>query len=83
MYKLYHNKNGLEIEISKVKDFQKWFLEIPCTGNEVVRYNDCYYVSNNRKALNELAKKMKEEWIKDKETLLEQYSNMEIKKKYS
>lgn len=83
MYKLYYDKNGMEIEVSKVKNFQKWFLKISCNGDEIVKYNDCYYVSKSRKALNELAKEIKAEWIKEIEQLLERYRNMEIKKSYS
>lgn len=83
MYKLYHNKNGMELEISKVKANQRWFLELSCNDDEIVRYNDCYYVSKSRKPLNELAKKIKTEWIKEAEGLLEKYRNMEIKKSYS
>lgn len=82
MFSLYHNKKEIEIRIEKVKDYKKWFLELSCNENEVVRYNDCYYVSNSRKALNDLAKKIKEDWIKEHEELLKKYQNMEILRKY-
>lgn len=83
MYKLYHNKNGRELEVSKVKENQKWFLGLSCNDNEIVRYNDCYYVSKSRKALNELAKQIRAEWIKEAEEVLEKYRKMEIKRSYS
>lgn len=82
MFSLYHNKKGIEIKIEKVKDYKKWFLELPCKGNEILEYNSCYYISNDRKALNELAKEIKENWIKEHEELLKKYQNMEVKRKY-
>lgn len=82
MFKLYHNKAEKKIEISKVKDGEWFFLEKQCKEDDIVKYNNCFFLSNNRKKLNELAKELKADWIKEYKALLEQYQNMEIKRKY-
>ncbi len=82
MFKLYHNKAEKKIEISKVKDREWFFLEKQCKEDEIVRYNDCFFLSNNRKVLNKLAEELKKNWIEEYKVLFEQYKNMEITKKY-
>lgn len=82
MFKLYHNKLEKKIEISKVKDKEWFFLEKQCKENDIVKYNNCFFLSNNRKELNKLAEEIKQNWIEEYKRLLEQYQNMEIKRKY-
>lgn len=82
MFKLYHNKAEKKIEISKVKDREWFFLEKQCKEDDIVKYNDCFFLSNSRKELNKLAEELKADWINEYQVLLKQYQNMKIQRKY-
>lgn len=63
MYTLYVEKEKMIIEVKKTSKAMS-----NCTyTNEVVKYNDCYYLCLKRKPLIEKATEIKESWIRELE----------------
>lgn len=74
MYTLYVRKEKMIIEVKKASKAMS-----NCTyTNEVVRYNDCYWVCLNRKPLMEKAKEIKESWISELEGKLEKVKSIKF-----
>ena len=76
MYQLYFKKEDFELRVEPLTAWAKDITDIP------KRFNDCIYVCNNRKALRELAKQIKAEWIAELEEKLENAKNIKVKNKY-
>ncbi|WP_097026160.1 hypothetical protein [Clostridium peptidivorans] len=79
MFQLYFNKKKKELKIAPLKNLM---IDKSKITNEVTRFNDCYFVSLNRKALKDKANAIKEEWIKEVEEELNQFKNLKIQVKY-
>ena len=79
MYELYHSRREkkLEIKPSKNKPFKD-----DCAIDEVVEYNDYFYLCSDRKLLKKKAEEIKNEWIAEAEKELEQLKEIKIKSKY-
>lgn len=82
IYQLYHDK---EHGILKVSPLQRVFYDTnidhqlaPFHEDYILFYNDFHLFSRSRKALVELARKMKEEWIQELEMKLEIYKSIKI-----
>ena len=82
IYQLYHDK---ENAILKVSPMQKVFYGThidqqlaPFHEDYILYYNHCHCFSRSRKALVELARKMKEEWVQQLEMKLELYKRINI-----
>lgn len=50
--------------------------------NGIIQFNDCTYLGVDRKILREKAKEIKQEWIKDAEERLRQFTYLKIITKY-
>ena len=74
MYSLYYNKEQGIIKVSKsIKALQnEKYTE------EVTYFNPYYYLCLYRKPLVELAKKIREEWIKEYESKINDLKNLKI-----
>ena len=82
IYQLYHDK---EHAILKVSPMQRVFYDTNIDQqlamfqeDYILHYNHCHYFSRSRKALVELARKMKEEWVQQLEIKLEIYKSIKI-----
>lgn len=82
IYQLYHDK---EHGILRVSPMQKVFYDTnidhqlaPFHEDYILYYNHCHLFSCSRKALVELARNMKTEWIQELEVKLEMYKNIKI-----
>lgn len=82
IYQLYHDK---EHGILKVSPMQRVFYNTnidhrlaPFHEDYILYYNEFHYFSHSRKALVELARGMKEEWIQQLEMKLDIYKNIKI-----
>ena len=74
MYTLYVKKEKMIIEVKKASKAMS-----NCTyTNEVVKYNDCYYLCSNRKPLIEKAKEIKESWISELKEKLEKAKSIKF-----
>jgi hypothetical protein len=74
MYILYFKRSEKTIKVSKAR---KTFQHLNFT-EEVVRYNDCYYMCANRKPLVEKAQEIKREWILELEDELNSIEQIKI-----
>ncbi|MBD8836205.1 hypothetical protein IFU39_00030 [Paenibacillus sp. CFBP 13594] len=76
MYQLYHDKEKSIIEVKGLKKvFQNANLNIT---DEPYRYNQYYYFCKNRKALVEMGRGIKEEWLKELKASLEAIERIKI-----
>ena len=73
-YELYVNEKDYSI---KVKPARKAFDRV-IVGEEIVQFNDCYFLSTSRKLLVEEARSIKEMWVKDLESKLERVKDIKI-----
>lgn len=73
MYSLYFNKNKCEIVLKKMG---KIILGNPT--EEVKQFNDCYYISTNRKALKQKGMEIRERWIEETRERLEALESIKI-----
>lgn len=73
MYSLYFNRTE---RIIKIKKMGKVIMGNPT--EEVVRYNDLYYISTDRKALKKKALEIKEKWINETTKELEEIKQIKI-----
>lgn len=78
MFQLFHNKDKFIITISPMTVYGENYV----VSNEVRKFNENYYVSDNRQILQEYAKELQQEWIKEYKTKLTLAQNMKIKNKY-
>ena len=82
IYQLEHNKESGTLKVSPItKVFDKAYANKVLTDKPqdyIYHYNSNYFFSFSRKALVQLAKKMKEEWIKELEDKLEVYKSIKI-----
>ncbi|KGR88711.1 hypothetical protein [Lysinibacillus odysseyi] len=74
MYLLYIKKKENKIKVSKA---HKAMQNIAYT-DEVIQYNDCYFICNKREPLVEKAKVIKAQWIFEKEEELKLLRNIKI-----
>ena len=74
MYSLYHDKEKGIIKVSKTP---KAMQDIE-HKEEITRYNHCYYLCLYRKPLVELARQMRNEWIKELESQIDNLRNLKI-----
>lgn len=74
IYGLYHNENIFALEIKPFKEGEEF--------EGIENYNDCYYLSCDRKLLREKAISIKEKWITRQEEELEKLKAVKIKNKY-
>lgn len=74
IYGLYHNEKTFSLEIKPFKEGEEF--------EGIKNYNDCYYLSCDRKLLREEATIIKEKWITKREEELEKLKNIKIKNKY-
>lgn len=79
MYKLYFSRKDLKIELSPIKNNELMVSRVP---DEIVRYNDCYYVCSDRKKLRDKANEIREKWIREVEEELGWLKDLKIKNKY-
>lgn len=80
MFSLYHNREKHELVIKPAKLNQ--LMIILDKPEEVVYYNYCFFVSNNRKALKKKADEMKNTWVTELEEELKAIKAMKITTKY-
>lgn len=75
MYTLYFDKKRCIIEVKKASAGMKnaTFTE------DVVQYNNCYFVCTKRKLLIKKSIEIKQAWIDEIKELLVKYENIEIK----
>lgn len=78
-YGLYHNKEKMEITIIKNPNCA---INSNDVTDEVIYFNNCYYVSTNRKALMAKAENLREEWIDEAKEVLNKLLSMVIKRKH-
>ena len=78
-YTLFYSKKDCILKITKIKENNKWWkdIEVHCNENSVHRWNDCYYLSQNRVALKNCAYALKDQWIKESQHRLKK--TLEIK----
>lgn len=79
MFQLFHDRDKFIITISPMTVYGENYI----VSNEVIRFNDNYYVSDNRKILQDFAKELQQEWIEEYEMKLILAQNMKIKNKYT
>lgn len=82
IYQLYHDKAHGIIKVSPMhKSFYDTNIDHKLAlfhEDYILFYNDSHLFSRSRKALVELARKMKEEWVRELEVKLEIYKNIKI-----
>ena len=82
IYQLYHDQEHAILKVSPIHSvfYDTNIDQQLATLHEdgILYYNNCHYFSRSRKALVELAKKMKEEWIQQLEMKLEIYKSIKI-----
>lgn len=74
IYKLYYNEAKFELVISPWREGKSF--------DGVKQWNDCIYISCERKLLREKAREIKDKWISKREKELEVLNNVKIKNKY-
>ena len=73
-YQMYHNKAEGVIEI---KPTTKTFADVK--EAELIKvYNDCYYLSSDKKALKKIAADLKESWLQEAQNRLQKISAIKI-----
>ena len=72
MYSLYHDKEKGIIKVSKTPRA----LQDIKHKEEITFYNRCYYLCLHRKPLVELARQMRDEWIKELEGQIDNLRNL-------
>lgn len=81
MYQLYINEGTLELKVSKIsntlKDVCGPILKDK-EGDEVLNYNKYYKISKSRRALMQLAWRIKDEWLKQAKDRVQQIEEIEI-----
>lgn len=80
-YSLYHNKENGLLEIKKNKTMGINVPE-PCEikDDDLIYYNDCHYISNNRNVLADKAMKLRDEWIEEYEEKITKLKSINFKK---
>lgn len=82
IYQLYHDKEHGILKVSPMhKAFYDTYIDhqlAPFHEDYILYYNDCHYFSRSRKALVELAREMKAEWVQELEMKLEMYKSIKI-----
>lgn len=74
MYSLYYNKEEGIIRVRKTHAALKNVEH----KEEVTYYNDCYYLCLKRKTLIEFARQMRDEWIKEYESKIDDLKSLKI-----
>ena len=82
MYQLYINEGTLELKVSQL---EKHFLNEMCVsmlkdkeGDAILNYNKYYKVSKSRRALMQLAWRIKDEWLKQAKERVQKIESIEI-----
>ena len=85
VYALHHNEPSyisgqyqLSIETRKIWQAEGIVKFVNAAGTEIVRYNDVYYLSFNRKALRAKAQEIKQQWIDKHQALLAEIEAIKI-----
>lgn len=82
IYQLYHNKERATLKVSPMrKAFYNTNIDKMLAQQDkeyVLYYNTFYLFSFSRKALVQLARNMKEEWIAEAESKVEMYKSIKI-----
>ena len=68
----------LSIDSRKIWQAEGIVKFINAAGTEIVRYNDVYYLSFNRKALRAKAQEIKQQWIDKHQALLAEIEAIKI-----
>lgn len=80
-YSLHHNKEQCLFEIKKNKTMG---INVPesceIKDDDLIRYNDCHYISNDRNALVDKARELRDEWIKEYEEKIAKLKSINFKK---
>lgn len=81
MYQLYINEGTLELKVSKISSA----LKDACTlmlkdkeGDEILSYNKYYKISKSRRALMQLAWRIKDEWLEQAKERVQKIAEIEI-----
>lgn len=74
MYMLYHNKSSWQIEVEKPKKV----LENLNYTEELTYYNEYYFICLNREPLVEKAKEIKQAWIDELESALNDLKQIKL-----
>ena len=74
IYQLYIDDKNYELKLSKAhKSFEREKV-----GEDILHYNDNYFLSTSRKALLKEALAVKEMWLKDLEEKLEKVKSLKL-----
>lgn len=81
MYQLYINEGTLELKVSKISNT----LKDVCApmlkdkdGDEILSYNKYYKISKSRRALMQLAWRIKDEWLEQAKERVQKIEGIEI-----
>lgn len=74
IYGLYYKEKDFELEIKPFRKGERF--------EGIKDYNDCYYISCDRKLLREKSQLIKAKWIEKREKELEQLKTLKVKNKY-
>ena len=85
VYALHHDEPSyisgryqLSIDTRKIWQAEGIVKFVNAAGTEIVRYNDVYYLSFNRKALRVKAQEIKQQWIDKHQALLAEIEAIKI-----
>lgn len=77
MYMLFADKAHLTLEIRQFKGHLTPNDTRKVEEGKIVKFN-MYHVGSKRKALEELANEIKEQWIKETQELISKYRNLNV-----
>lgn len=78
-YQLYFDRKYKELKITPSKNLM---FDYNKAIDKVVQFNDCYFVSSDRKLLREKAYEIKAYWISQTEKELEEFKDIKIVNRY-
>jgi len=79
IYGLYHDE---EKGILRIENWDRYAGANQGNFNEIRKWNDCWFICNNRKLLREKAHELKKQWILDAQLRLEFLNNVCVETKY-
>jgi hypothetical protein len=84
IFALYHFKESRELIIRNytTKGMFRELEDLLLIEEGIYRFNDCIYLSKDRNKLRELAKQIKDVWVKEAELRLKELKEMKIVVKY-
>lgn len=78
-FSLYFNKRDKKLIIETITPSN--FMYARCT-NKVTKFNDCYFICNDRKLLRDKANEIKNTWVEEAEKDLNYLKELKIRTKY-